>query len=152
EGSVPFLAMPLLKGETLDARLKRERALPVPEAVRIAREAAEGLAAAHEAGLVHRDVKPANLWLEERPDLPLVKILDFGLAGMSSQGAHLTASGVIMGTPAYMAPEQARGLKVDPRADLFSLGAVLYQMLSGRRPFTGADAMAVVTSLALDTP
>ena len=137
---IPFLAMPFLEGEPLDLRIKRggdHSPLPIPEAIRIAREVAQGLAVAHEHGVIHRDIKPGNIWLEAPNGR--VKILDFGLARTEKEAAHLTASGAIMGTPAYMAPEQARGKHVDARADLFSLGCVLYEMVSGRRPFTGAD-------------
>ena len=159
EKEIPFLVMPLLKGEPLDARLKREGKQTVKEAVRIAREMAEGLASAHKKGLIHRDIKPANIWLEASPGRrsgeSRVKILDFGLAKgnfASDGGGGLTQVGAIMGTPAYMSPEQARGLPVDARSDLFSLGGVLYQMLTGKRAFTGADTMSILTSLAVDTP
>jgi serine/threonine protein kinase len=137
---VPFIAMPLLKGESLEARLKRDQALPVAEALRIGREAGKGLAAAHAAGLVHRDIKPANLWLEAEEGR--VKILDFGLARAAADSAPLTHPGAVMGTPAYMAPEQAAGEPVDGRCDLFSLGCVLYYMCTGRPPFTGANPVA----------
>lgn len=153
ENGVPFIAMPFLKGEALDARLKRQRPLPIDEAVRIVREVAEGLQAAHSVGLVHRDIKPGNVWLETLANrLPRVRILDFGLARARLEEAHLTQSGAIIGTPAYMAPEQARSQPVDHRADLFSLGVMLYEMTTGRRPFTGTDTMSVLTSLAVDTP
>ena len=164
ENGVPFIAMPFLKGEPLDVRMKRQKSLPLPEAIRIGREVAEGLAAAHEAGLVHRDIKPGNIWLEEDKSsgsrknsgatriAGRVKILDFGLARLSSDNAHLTQSGAIMGTPAYMAPEQARGKPVDHRADLFSLGVMLYEMTTGQRPFSGQDTMSILTSLAIDEP
>jgi len=150
----PFLAMPFLQGEPLDRRIEREKAagtlLPVDESMRIARQIATGLAFAHDKGLIHRDIKPANIWLEAPTGR--VKILDFGLARTQQDDAHLTASGTIIGTPSYMAPEQGRGLAVDHRADLFSLGCVLYEMLTGNRPFTGRDTMAVLTALAIDTP
>jgi serine/threonine protein kinase len=156
ERQIPFLVMPLLKGEPLSERLLRERKLPLKEAVRIGREIAEGLAAAHDKGLIHRDIKPANIWLEagagRKSGEPRVKILDFGLAKAGVESEGLTQSGAVMGTPAYMAPEQARGIPVDHRADLFSLGAVIYQMLTGKRPFTGSDTMSILTSLAMDTP
>ncbi len=156
DNGVPFIAMPFLKGEPLDALLKRQGPLKIPEAIRIAREVAEGLAAAHDAGLVHRDIKPANIWLEASPGRKAgeyrVKILDFGLARLQTDAANLTASGAILGTPAYMAPEQARSKPVDRRADLFSLGVVLYEMTTGRRPFTGDDTMSILTSLAIDDP
>jgi serine/threonine protein kinase/WD40 repeat protein len=152
EDGIPFIAMPFLKGEPLDERLKRQR-LAVPEVLAIGRQTADGLSAAHKHGLVHRDIKPANIWLESTEDAPLVvKILDFGLARLSGERGQLTQTGAVMGTPAYMAPEQARGLSIDPRADLFSLGVVLYEMATGQRPFKGNDTMAILTSLALDTP
>lgn len=147
---VPFLAMPLLKGQALDACLKERSPLAVDEALRIGREIAEGLAAAHGQGLVHRDIKPGNIWLEG--DRKKVKILDFGLARGTGESAQLTQLGAIVGTPAYMAPEQARGESVDARADLFSLGCILYELLTGRRPFPGNNAMAILTSLANHTP
>ncbi len=149
EAGVPYIAMPLLHGESLDDRLKSATPLPLTEAVRIARETAEGLAAAHAVSLIHRDIKPANLWLEGGRR---VKILDFGLARSAQGGEALTQSGLIVGTPAYMAPEQAAGKKVDHRADLFSLGAVVYQLVTARRPFDGPDVMAVLSSLANETP
>jgi hypothetical protein len=149
QDGVPYLVMPLLKGESLAARLKREKVLPVAEIVRIGREAAEGLSAAHERGLVHRDVKPANLWLEGAAGT--VKVLDFGLVQRGG-AERLTATGAVMGTPAYMAPEQVRGEKVDARCDLFSLGAVLYEMSTGQQPFKGSDTLALLASLALDEP
>jgi serine/threonine protein kinase/Leucine-rich repeat (LRR) protein len=153
----PFLAMPLLKGESLDTLLRRTAGpLPVPLAVRIARETLSALQAAHEAGLIHRDIKPPNIWLEAPSGR--VKVLDFGLAKSaetvleSEAESQLTAQGAIVGTPAYMAPEQARGQTVDARADLFSLGCVLYEMLTGSRPFTGKDTLAILMSLASYTP
>jgi serine/threonine protein kinase len=146
-----FLTMPFLKGEPLDAKLKREGRLPVAEIARLGRQTAEGLAAAHEAGLIHRDIKPGNLWLEAPSGR--VKVLDFGLArASSSQDAQLTTSGMVVGTPAYMAPEQAAGKALDARCDLFSLGVVLYRAATGELPFKGDSPMAIIHSLALDTP
>jgi hypothetical protein len=147
---VPFIAMPFLKGESLHDRLKREPALPIAEVVRIGRETARGLAAAHAQGLVHRDIKPANLWLEGAEGK--VKILDFGLAKAASDAVHLTQSGVILGTPAYMAPEQAGGQVPDPRSDLFSLGCILYEACTGERPFQGPDLLAILAAQALHQP
>jgi formylglycine-generating enzyme required for sulfatase activity/tRNA A-37 threonylcarbamoyl transferase component Bud32/DNA-directed RNA polymerase subunit RPC12/RpoP len=154
---VPFLAMPLLKGESLEARLQREVKSSVSEAIRLGRQMAEGLAAAHKMGLIHRDIKPGNIWLEAhdgpRETRDWVKILDFGLArAVAGDDVHLTKTGAILGTPAYMAPEQARAEPVDPRCDLFSLGAVLYRMLTGKLPFKGKDTMSLLMSLATDTP
>ncbi len=161
---VPFIVMPLLQGESLDNRLKREQRLPLAEVLRIGRETAAGLAAAHERGLIHRDIKPANLWLEARSS-PLslggrgvggeefrVKILDFGLARAAADNAQLTSQGAILGTPAFMAPEQATGGAVDARCDLFSLGCVLYRMSTGHFPFKGADAISTLLSVASEKP
>jgi Leucine-rich repeat (LRR) protein len=150
ERGVPYLAMELLRGETLEERLKREKALPVPEAVRIAREMAEGLAAAHQKGLIHRDVKPGNVWLESPRGR--VKILDFGLARAASGDARITQQGAILGTPAYMSPEQAQSGEVGPWSDLFSLGAVLYRMLTGAQPFQGKDAISTLMEVASHHP
>lgn len=150
--STPFLAMEFLEGEALDARLAREHRLPILEAIRIAREVAVGLTAAHAKGLVHRDVKPSNIWLEGEKGH--VKILDFGVARAAGELPQLTPAGAIIGTPAYMAPEQARseGTQVDGRSDLFSLGCVLYRMSTGSMPFKGADAIEIISALALHTP
>jgi len=119
--------------------------------LRIARQVAEGLAAAHERGLIHRDVKPSNIWLEAGRDR--IKILDFGLARQATgTDEELSHSGLILGTPAYMAPEQAGGATLDSRCDLFSLGSVIYRMCAGVLPFKGANAIAILQALALDTP
>jgi WD40 repeat protein/serine/threonine protein kinase len=147
---VPFIAMQLLEGESLASRLKREHRLPPKEVLRIGRETAEGLAAAHQHGLIHRDIKPANLWLEG--PRRRVKVLDFGVARAVADQAHLTQPGAIIGTPAYMAPEQARGKAVDHRCDLFSLGYVLYRMATGEMPFRGGDTLSILSALALQTP
>jgi serine/threonine protein kinase len=147
----PYLAMPLLKGESLEQRLQRCGPLATDEAIRIGREVALGLAAAHARGLVHRDIKPANLWLEaDHHDR--VKLLDFGLVCTAEDNAPLTRKGVLLGTPAYMAPEQARGEKVDARSDLFSLGCVLYDLLTGTPPFQASNVLGVLTALATATP
>ena len=148
---VLFLAMKLLQGESLEACLNRRGGrLPLAEVLRIGREIAEGLAAAHAQGLVHRDIKPANIWLEE--DRKRVKIVDFGLARGTGADAHFTQAGAVIGTPSYMAPEQANGQEVDGRCDLFSLGSVLYRMSTGRLPFDGKDTMTVLMALATKTP
>jgi len=146
----PFLAMEFLEGKPLDKYLKHDARSATAEIVRIGREIAEGLAAAHDKGLVHRDIKPANIWLEG--DKRHVKILDFGLARTLADQTHLTQSGAIIGTPAYMAPEQAEGLPVDHRCDLFSLGCVLYRMCTGELPFQGKSTMAILSALALHNP
>jgi tRNA A-37 threonylcarbamoyl transferase component Bud32 len=147
---VPFIAMQLLRGESLEDRLCREAQLPVAEALRIGREIAAGLHAAHERGLIHRDIKPANVWLEG--ETGRVKLLDFGLAQRIQETTRLTQSGLLVGTPCYMAPEQARGDEVTTRADLYSLGCVLYRCATGRVPFQEDNILALLTAVALDTP
>jgi serine/threonine protein kinase/phage FluMu protein Com len=146
----PYLAMEFLEGESLEDRLKREGKLPLAEVLRIGREIAEGLQAAHERGLIHRDIKPANVWLEGKRGR--VKILDFGLARSSGDDVHLTQSGAIVGTPAYMPPEQARGEAVDGRCDLYSLGCVLYRLSTGELPFKGENTMSLLLALAIEQP
>jgi serine/threonine protein kinase/WD40 repeat protein len=148
--SVLFLAMPLLKGEMLEERLSRCGRLPVAEILRIGRETAEGLAAAHAQGLVHRDIKPANLWLEG--ERGRVKIVDFGLARAATDDAQITQQGAIVGTPAYMAPEQVNGHVPDARGDLFSLGCVLYRLATGEPAFRGADTIATLMAVATEQP
>ncbi len=150
EGEGFFIAMELLEGQSLEDRIRKPGVMESPEILRIAREALRGLSAIHRRGLVHRDIKPSNLWLEAPSGR--VRILDFGLARPQEAGVTLTQSGVVMGTPAFMAPEQARGVPADARSDLFSLGAVLYNMCTGRVPFKGETLMAQLTALAVDTP
>jgi len=148
---VPFLAMQLLRGQTLEQRLERAGGrLPLPEVLRVGREIAAGLAAAHARGLVHRDIKPANVWLEEGRGH--VRIVDFGLARGSEPDAQFTQAGTVIGTPAYMAPEQASGAAVDARCDLFSLGAVLYRAVTGKAPFGDVNTLSVLRALATQTP
>jgi serine/threonine protein kinase len=147
---VPYITMPLLRGESLAARLLREVKLPVREIIRIGRELAEGLAAAHEQGLIHRDIKPANIWLEEPGGR--VKVLDFGLARVTGETVELTYQGALVGTPSYMSPEQGRGERAEALSDLFSLGSVLYHMATGMPPFRGANAHDILTALATETP
>jgi WD40 repeat protein len=146
---VPFLAMEFLEGETLHEHLRREPMPPLAEVLRIGREIAQGLAVAHAIGLIHRDIKPSNIWLESPKGR--VKLLDFGLArSAGGDDAPLTQTGVILGTPAFMAPEQARGETVDHRCDLFSLGSVLYCMTTGEPPFKGRDALSTLPVVARD--
>jgi hypothetical protein len=150
ERGIPFLVMPVLKGEPLNALLEREESLAPAHILRLGREVAQGLAAAHDKGLIHRDIKPANIWLE-RPT-GRAKILDFGLAQTVDDPERLTRPGQVTGTPAYMAPERARDARVDQRSDLFSLGAVLYKASTGQSPFKGGSVLGLLSALALDAP
>ncbi len=142
-----FLAMALYEGETLRARLTRDGPIPVREALEIARQIAEGLQAAHAAGIVHRDLKPGNVML--LPD-GAVRILDFGLAKARDQSVSET--GARFGTVSYMSSEQIRGENVDGRADLWALGVVLYEMLTGRKPFGGDEDVAIAHAILHDEP
>src|SRR2546423_10219527 len=142
-----FLAMALYHGETLRARLTRDGSIPLREALEIARQIAEGLQAAHAAGIVHRDLKPGNVML--LPD-GTVRILDFGLAKARDQSR--SEAGIRFGTVSYMAPEQVRGGNVDGRADLWALGVVLYEMLTGRKPFDGDEEVAIAHAILHDEP
>ncbi len=144
---LPYLVMQYIPGRSLQERLDASGPLTVKEILRIGTQAARALAAAHAQGVVHRDIKPANILLENC--IERVKLTDFGLA-RAIDDASLTQSGVIAGTPQYMAPEQARGEPVDARSDLFSLGAVLYAMAGGRPPFRADSAMAVLKRVCDD--
>jgi TolB-like protein len=141
-----YIAMAYHAGETLRQKIARGP-LPVAQAIDLAAQAADGLAAAHEAGIVHRDVKPANLIVGERGQL---RILDFGVAKLA--GTDLTHEGGMLGTIAYMSPEQTRGEAVDTRTDLWSLGVVLYEMLAGVRPFPAEDGALLLHGIRQDSP
>jgi serine/threonine-protein kinase len=143
-GRLPFLVMPLVPGESLQQRLAARGPFELVEVLRIGMQAAAGLAAAHEQGLVHRDVKPANILLE--PGIERVLITDFGLA-RAADDRTLTQWGVIAGTPAYMSPEQSRGEPLDGRSDLFSLGSVIYEMATGRPPFQADGTLALLRQI-----
>ncbi len=146
-GKLPFLVMRFVAGDSLQARVDREGPLSNVEVLRIGAQIASGLAAAHEQGLVHRDVKPGNVLLEESVDRVLIS--DFGLA-RAADDASVTRSGVIAGTPHYMSPEQARGESIDGRSDLFGLGSVLYFMCTGRPPFRADGAMGTLHRICND--
>jgi eukaryotic-like serine/threonine-protein kinase len=188
ERGISYLAMQLLQGETLESRLQRQPCLSIGEIVRIGGEIAEGLAAAHARGLIHRDINPANSWLEDLndpdtqtqrtrdqtsdekgtvsppalsslrlgasvvPSAGRVKILDFGLARAADDETHMTQTGVVAGTPAYMAPEQASYGPIDHRCDLFSLGCVLYRLCTGELPFKGSKPLTILRALAVSQP
>jgi serine/threonine protein kinase/Leucine-rich repeat (LRR) protein len=146
----PFIAMEYLLGLPLDQYLRQKGELPLAQVLRVCEETARGLAAVHDHGLIHRDIKPGNLWLEAPHGR--VKLLDFGLARIETEDTHLTGTGTVMGTPAFMSPEQGRGKKLDPRSDLFTLGVLLYRLCTGKMPFVGDTTMALLTALAVDTP
>lgn len=150
EQPIPYLVMEYIPGHTLADALVGEGPLELNESLRLGQQIAAGLAAAHSQGLIHRDIKPANILLEEGPEWK-VKITDFGLA-RTADDASVTQSGTIAGTPMYMSPEQAHSGDIDHRSDLFSLGSVLYQMVSGRPPFRASSTLAVLKRVADDMP
>jgi tRNA A-37 threonylcarbamoyl transferase component Bud32 len=157
DGGGAYLVLQLVRGEGLRACLERDGALPWRRACALAQQIADAAAAAHAAGIVHRDLKPENVVLERSEDEdvthPHVKVLDFGIAHLRADaaqastvsGAPLTQLGTIMGTPGYMAPEQAVGQAVDERTDIYALGVMLWEMLAGRRPFQGNSLTEIVT-------
>ncbi len=159
-GDSGCIVMELVEGETLRERIKRGP-LPLDEALPIAKQVADALEAAHERGIIHRDLKPANIKLT--PD-GAVKVLDFGLAkALADENTQIDASnkptlasgsiaGAILGTPGYMAPEQARGRQVDKRADIWSFGCVLYEMLAGARAFDGEDVAEALGAIIHKEP
>src|SRR6516225_2717207 len=149
QGLVPYLVMEFIDGCTLEALLRRGGSLEVKQILRIGIQAASGLAAAHKQGLIHRDIKPANILLEN--GVQRVKLTDFGLA-RAADDASLSQTGLIAGTPLYMAPEQAAGEPIDSRADLFSLGSVLYELCTGRPAFRAATTLGVIKRVCEETP
>jgi regulation of enolase protein 1 (concanavalin A-like superfamily) len=150
ENGLPYLSMEYLMGMSLAQWLNRGHIPSVDLALRIGREIALGLSAAHQRGLIHRDIKPGNIWLEAPSGR--VKILDFGMARSVREDVEITRSGTVMGSPAYMAPEQARGEAVGSGSDLFGLGCVMYRLCTGHLPFEGETVMAVLTALSTTMP
>lgn len=150
EDDLPYFVMEMLEGRPLNDYLTSGKRLSWKQVLRLAEEMAQGLSDAHAKGLIHRDIKPANIFIE----MPRgrVKILDFGLARPMEKATQLTKSGAVMGTPHYMAPEQAGGKKTDERADLFSLGVILYQMATGDLPFQGDSIYQVLMAIGMHTP
>jgi serine/threonine-protein kinase len=146
----PYIVAELLEGEELGNYLERVGKLQVVEAVHIVRQVCRALGAAHAHGIVHRDVKPENVFLAS-PNA-VVKVLDFGISKVAEFSDGLTKTGTVMGTPDYMAPEQARGDRVDARADIYAVGAILYRALTGRKPFDGLDPMAILTAVLTEEP
>ncbi len=148
-----YFVMDWLEGTSLAQRLERDRPLPLAEAAWILDEAIDALAAAHAAGVVHRDLKPPNIFLARQGAATRVVVLDFGIAKLSGGIREETATGILMGTPAYLAPEQARTSQVDHRADIYALGVVAFEMLAGRRPFSGGNLDSVVGKhVAMEAP
>src|SRR6202047_409829 len=158
EGGYSFIVLQYIEGETLAARLKRH--LPdLREALRIAAQVADALNEAHARGIIHRDIKPENIMLTTRNQ---VKVLDFGLAKMlrdpgilesdAQTGSMLSIPGIVMGTVPYMSPEQVRGEELDARSDIFSFGTLLYEMLSGRRPFEAKSTAEVISAILTVEP
>ncbi len=150
-GGLLYYVMPLVTGETLRARLERERQLPIADALLIASEVADALAHAHAKGIIHRDIKPENILLQDGHAL----VADFGiaLAVQSAGGERMTQTGLSLGTPQYMSPEQAMGERnIDARSDIYALGAVTYEMLAGEAPFTGPSVQAIVARVLSEQP
>jgi serine/threonine-protein kinase len=158
EGLV-YLVMELLEGESLRDVLAREAPLDPARAVSLMLQISAAVEAAHEAGIIHRDLKPGNIFLVQRPDSPyIVKVLDFGIAKIATEGGDysfsdtLTGIGVMIGTPRYMSPEQCDGAQLTPGSDVYSLGVILYEMLTGQTPFTGASPLALALKHSSESP
>jgi len=148
-----FYVMDLLEGETLDRYLKREGPLEVDSAVRLLRPIAEALDAAHAAGIVHRDLKPQNIYLVwDGQGITVPKLLDFGMAKLLGESSVHTQSGTPLGTPLYMSPEQARGDQVDGRSDVYALGVLIHELLTGQLPITGENTIAVLMAHIIQPP
>lgn len=156
DGDRPYIAMELLEGEDLGERLRREGRLSVAAAARILTQAAKALRRAHEAGIIHRDLKPSNIFLARFDDDEVVKLLDFGVAKLHVSGAieggnQFTQTGVVFGSPSYMSPEQARGVRVlDHRSDLWSLAVILFRAITGVKPFSASSIGDLVIKLCID--
>ncbi len=153
DDGVPYIVMELLQGEDLSQRLEREGRASAALALEVMRQAAKGLAVAHHAGIVHRDIKPSNLFLARVGKERVVKLLDFGIAKFAEPDGSretTTSVGTVLGSPAYMSPEQARGGELDLRTDLWSLAAVLYRMLVGVAPFEGNNSQDVIVKICTE--
>jgi serine/threonine protein kinase len=148
----PYIVAELLQGEELGRHLDRLGRLRLGPAIDIVRQICRALAAAHARGVIHRDMKPENVFLVGDAGAPRVKVLDFGISRVGDAEGSLTRTGVVMGTPAYMPPEQARGSRVDHRADIYAVGAILYRALTGSKPFADLDPVATLTAVAVEEP
>jgi serine/threonine protein kinase len=155
EGAL-FIAMEFIPGQDLHTVLSREGPLPEPRLVRIISQVLSALSDAHGAGIIHRDLKPENIMVEQRRDEPdFVKVLDFGIAKFQDggdEGPALTEEGLVCGTPEYMSPEQARGSTLDHRSDLYAVGILLYQLLTGQLPFEADSAVGFATKHLTEEP
>ena len=158
EGYV-YIVMELLEGRTLRETVAKEAPLEIARAVSIMLQTAAAVAAAHEAGVIHRDLKPANIFVTQRSDVPaVVKVLDFGIAKLAAETLddedpqNLTQIGAMIGTPRYMSPEQCDGLELTPASDVYSLGVIFYEMLTGSVPFSGSSPLAIAIKHASDLP
>jgi serine/threonine-protein kinase len=150
EGDEPFLVFELVEGRDLKTMIRRDGRIPVGDAVSICRQVAHALAAAHAGGVVHRDIKSHNILVTEAG---VAKLTDFGIARIiESEGANLTKTGIVMGSSDYLAPEQAEGRAVDARGDVYSLGVVMFEALTGRLPFSGDNPVAVATKHVYEAP
>jgi eukaryotic-like serine/threonine-protein kinase len=143
----PYMAMELLKGDDLQKAMRQTPPLELDRKVNVILQVLQGLAHAHQAGIVHRDIKPANVFLNQDGT---VKIMDFGVARLTT--ASMTGTGSIVGTADYMSPEQVRGAKVDGRSDLFSVGCMFYELVTGRRPFRAENLMAIFYKITHEEP
>src|SRR5438270_2205053 len=146
DSGVFFMAMEYLEGVTLHRVLKEKHVLPLPRVIEIAQHIGAGLDYAHSHGVIHRDVKPANIMCASNG---AIKIMDFGIA---KSGAGLTSAGQVLGTPTYMSPEQVRGRQLDGRSDLFSFGVILYEMVTGEKPFTGQNVTTIIYKIMNEAP
>ena len=153
-----FIVMELLEGESLAAVIHREGAMPEKRAAAVCLQVADALGAAHERGVIHRDVKPENIFLSQRDGVDFVKVLDFGVsktvrAGDGDEALRLTHTGMVLGTPLYMSPEQARGEEqIDHRIDVYALGVILYECLTGETPFRGTNYLGIISDVLSRTP
>ncbi|HEU4534037.1 MAG TPA: serine/threonine-protein kinase, partial [Polyangiaceae bacterium] len=150
----PYLVMERLHGETLADRIERENELPFLDVIDVALQVLSALSTAHEKSIIHRDIKPENIFLSERAGFaPLAKLLDFGISkAAADEDLHLTRTGMVMGTPYYMAPEQARGEVIDPRIDLYATGVIIYESLTGQRPFAASNYSALLRLILFEDP
>ena len=150
EGHLAFMAMQWVPGETLEDRMKKQSVLTEEKLCHLGKQIAAGLVAAHARNLIHRDIKPANIWIAEETEE--AKILDFGLARIADDDPQMTATGMLAGTPNFMSPEQTRGLELDGRSDLFSLGCLLYRAATGKLPFAATGILATLQAIQNDVP